>query len=78
MKKQEIEKEKVYFEIAKLRTEIEIIKRKIDRLIPLAIKQLRDEGLSYDRITRILEIGKVTALKIDKGDKTRRKHSIKW
>ena len=58
--------QKAYIKISKLRIEIEVKKEKIKKLIPNAVKELRKEGLSYDKITKILDIGKITAIKLSK------------
>lgn len=58
--------EKAYLVIAKLRTEIETLWRKVEQLKPQAVRELKAEGFTYDDITRILKIGKITAIKIIK------------
>jgi len=45
------------------------IRREIERLKPLAVKEMRALGFSYDEITRSLLVGKVTAIRMFKEGK---------
>ena len=61
-----MKQEKAYIKVSKLRMEIEVKKAEVKNLLPKAIKELRSEGFSYDKIVKILDIGKITAIKLTK------------
>jgi hypothetical protein len=52
-----------YLEIIKNRQDIKKLCERIEELKPKAVVELRDEGLNYDNIAKLLNIGKVNALK---------------
>lgn len=55
--------EPVWAQVAKMRMERDILLQKIEVLKPQAVKELREMGVSYDKICLVLEMGKVTAIK---------------
>jgi hypothetical protein len=55
--------EPAWAQVAKLRMERDILLQKIEVLKPQAVKELREMGVSYDKICLVLEMGKITAIK---------------
>lgn len=53
-----------YVRIIELNAEKIKLDKKIEKLKPKAVKELRAMGYSFDKIVRMLNIGKITAIKI--------------
>lgn len=58
--------EPTYVKIVKLRQEIKKLFEEIRKLEPKAVEELRLEGVSYDNISKLLNIGKVNAIRFAK------------
>ena len=57
---------KSYLEILRLRGKANFLARHIEQLKQKAVEELRKEGYSFDEITKLIGIGKVTAIRLSK------------